>query len=255
MVLLINMNLLNGNKMDNKSNITSRSLHNISTLTAVIFALVLIVSWMVPSTRADSINPNAYSIDSKPYGLTYGQWTAKWEQWLISMPQQVSAATDSSGKNCAQNQTGPVWFLAGTVGGTAERTCTIPAAKAILFPIVNSECSYAEYPTVKTESDLVACAKQDNNRATNLLATVDGQSLQPLEKYRVTSPLFNFTFEPNNLFGAPSGPTQGVSDGFWVFLQPLSSGNHEIHFSSFTPSPSPGASPFVIDVTYHLTVH
>jgi hypothetical protein len=228
---------------------------NMSSIVGLIIGLlVLIAPSMVLSIRADNFNPNVYSIESKPYGISYGEWTAKWEQWLISMPQQINAATDTSGKNCAQNQNGPVWFLAGTTGGSVERTCTVPAGKAILFPTVNSECSYAENPTAKTAADLIICAKQDPNRTTNLQATIDGRSLLQLNKYQVMSPIFNVTFPQNNLFGAPTGPTQGVSDGFWVFLQPLSSGNHEIHFSSFTPSPSAGGSPFVIDATYHLTV-
>jgi len=237
--------------MDINSSILGQKM---SGIVAVIISFLLIMSSMAFNSRADNINPIVYSIDSKPYGVSYGEWTAKWEQWLISMPQSLNAATDSTGKNCAQNQNGPVWFLAGTAGGSAERTCTIPAGKAILFPITNSECSYAENPNIKPGSDLTACAKQDTNRATNLQATVDGHSLQQLDKYRLTSPPFNVTFAPNNLFGAPNGPTQGVADGFWVFLQQLASGNHEVHFSSFTPSSSPGGAPFVIDVTYHLIV-
>jgi hypothetical protein len=170
------------------------------------------------------------------------------------MPQQVNAAADPTGKYCAQNQNGPVWFLAGTAGGSAERTCNIPAGKAILFPVVNSECSYVENPSAKSESDLVACAKQDNNRAINLQVSMDGQKLQQLDKYRVTSPLVDATFPNNNFLGATPGHTQMVVDGFYVFLQPLSKGKHDLHFSSFTPPSSPGGQNYVVDVTYHLIV-
>jgi hypothetical protein len=195
-----------------------------------------------------------YSIGSKPYGIPYSDWTAKWEQWLISMPQQINAATDPTGSRCAHNQNGPVWFLAGTTGGSAERTCTVSAAKAILFPIVNSECSYLDTPTAKSISDLVSCAKQDPNRAINLQVTLDGRNLQQLNMYRITSPPFNATFMPNNIFGYHPGSTKVVVDGFYVFLQPLSSGKHELHFSALTPPASVGGSPFTVDVTYHLTV-
>lgn len=80
------------------------------------------------------------------------------------MPQPLNPATDPTGKNCAQNQNGPFWFLAGTTGGSAECTCTIPAGKAILFPVVGSECDYAAYPNVKSESGFVLCAQADVNR-------------------------------------------------------------------------------------------
>lgn len=222
--------------------------------TALVFASSSLIISIIPFAQADNINPGVYSIDSKPYGIPYSDWTAKWEQWLISMPQQINAATDPTGSHCAQNQNGPVWFLAGTAGGLAERTCTVPATKAILFPIVNSECSYLDTPTAKSIPDLVSCAKQDPNRAINLQVTLDGRNLQQLNKYRITSPPFNVTFVPNNLFGYHPGSTQTVADGFYVFLQPLSPGKHELHFSALTPPASVGGSPFTVDVTYHLTV-
>jgi hypothetical protein len=145
--------------------------------------------------------------------------------------------------------------LAGTSGGSAERTCTIPAGKAIFFPAISSECDYASYPNVKSESALVSCAQADDNRATNLQATLDGVNLKQLEKYRATSPLFSLTIPPHNVFGLPPGQTQGIADAFWVFLQPLAPGKHELHFSGLTPgNPTTGTANFAIDVTYHLTV-
>jgi hypothetical protein len=59
---------------------------------------------------------SVFSADSKPYNLTYGEWTAKWWQWGYSIPKNINPAYDNTGKNCAQKQNGPVWFLAGTFG-------------------------------------------------------------------------------------------------------------------------------------------
>lgn len=152
----------------------------------------------------------------------------------LSEPPASNPAIDQTGKNCGQNQNGPVWFLAGTTGGSVTRSCTIPAEKSILFPIINSECSYSEDPTLKTASDLAQCAKVQNNPSTNLQATLDGVPIQQLDKYRVTSPLFNLTFPSNNIFGSPVGTTQAVADGWYVFLHPLTPGKHELHFSGLT---------------------
>jgi hypothetical protein len=55
-----------------------------------------------------------FTTDSRPYGLTYGEWTAKWWQWAYSIPSDVHPAYDDNGKYCAEGQSGPVWFLAGT---------------------------------------------------------------------------------------------------------------------------------------------
>src|SRR5436309_708111 len=106
--------------------------------------------------RGDSINHGVFAIDSKPYGTPYTEWAGKWHQWLISVPQPLNPATDPTGSNCGQNQTGPVWFLAGTTGGSAERTCTIPSGKAILFPVISGERDYASYPAAKSEPPLVS---------------------------------------------------------------------------------------------------
>jgi hypothetical protein len=228
---------------------------DIFTIALMILGVGLVLASIILFADADSINPSVYSIDSKPHGLTYGEWAARWEQWLLSTPANINPATDQTGKYCAQNQTGPVWFLAGTPGGSAERTCTIPLGKAIFFSIINNECSYAEHPTLKSELDLAMCARAGNNQVTNLQTTVDNINLHQLDKYRVTSPLFNLAFPANNVFGAPVGTTQSIVDGFYVFLQPLSSGKHEVAFSGLTPgNPTTGTTNFAVDVKYHLTV-
>jgi hypothetical protein len=228
---------------------------NSQTVTITLLGIVTLVPSIVVFAYADNSNPGVYSVDSKPFGITYPDWTASWEQWLISQTDQANAAADTTGKFCAINQNGPVWFLAGTTGqGPVVRTCTVPHGKAILFPVVNSECSYIDNPTARSESDLIMCAKQDNNRATSLQASVDGHSLQQLDKYRVTSRLVPVTFPNGNMFGVTPGRTQIVVDGFYVFLQPLAQGDHTLRFSSFTPPASPGGANYVVDVMYHLKI-
>jgi hypothetical protein len=107
-----------------------------------------------------------------------------------------------------------------TTTGKAERACTIPTGKAILFPLVDAECSYAEYPKLKTESDLRSCAISLNDHLTHPEAIINGVSLQNQQMPRIQSPLFSFIFPENNLFGASAGPSQSVADGYYVFLQP-----------------------------------
>lgn len=75
-----------------------------------------------PSTTSDvekteAIEPRIYPPDSEPYGLTYADWSARWWQWVSSIVETDSPLNDDTGKNCGNNQSGPVWFLAGTSGG------------------------------------------------------------------------------------------------------------------------------------------
>ena len=78
---------------------------------------------------------------------------------------------------------------------------TIPAGKAILFSPINVECSYAEFPDLKTESDLRACAKSGQDLATEFEVSIDGVNLQNLQNYRIQSPLFDLTLPQDNVFG------------------------------------------------------
>jgi hypothetical protein len=123
-------------------------------------------------------NVSLFTLDSTPFGIPYNEWTAKWWEWLISIPLSQNPAADNTGEFCAknQNQTDPVWFLVGTFQGRTERTCEIPAGKGLLFPVLNLECSFAEYTNLKTDSELSQCAKEAVDKVTFVQASV----LQPL---------------------------------------------------------------------------
>jgi hypothetical protein len=99
---------------------------SILAVTAVYFLVVSITLTSSPRLQAQTVNvssdnihstPNSvFSSDSKPYNFTYGEWTARWWQWGYSIPKNINPAYDDTGKNCAQKQNDPVWFLAGTYG-------------------------------------------------------------------------------------------------------------------------------------------
>jgi hypothetical protein len=46
-----------------------------------------------------------------------------------------------------------------------------------IFTILNSECSFAEFPNLKTEEELRQCAKQMQDSVTRLAASVNDISL------------------------------------------------------------------------------
>ncbi|MGA7543100.1 MAG: hypothetical protein WBW34_08575, partial [Nitrososphaeraceae archaeon] len=89
------------------------------------FFIISIIS--SPFAQAqNNVSPNTlvFPVDSKPYGKSYAEWSAIWWQWLLSIPEDKSPAGDPTGERCETNQQGQIWFLAGTFGGAAERTCT-----------------------------------------------------------------------------------------------------------------------------------
>jgi hypothetical protein len=58
--------------------------------------------------------------------------------WGLKEPADTNPILDDTGADCRRNQHGNIWFLAGTFyGPPVERTCKIPAGKALFFPIAN----------------------------------------------------------------------------------------------------------------------
>jgi hypothetical protein len=192
-----------------------------------------------------------FTPDTSPYGLTYGQWTTKWWQWLISIPMRFNPAADESGRNASLNQTDPnVWFLAGTLGGKAvNRKCTIPVGRAILFPVINIEVNALEKPELRTDAELMRYVMKDEDDILNLDALVDGEKV-PIYRVRSDPSMFPLKIPSDNPFEVPGGRTTlATSDGYWVFLRPLCPGQHGLFFAA---SCSLGTRN--VKATYNLTI-
>ncbi len=225
---------------------------------AVVIAIGLMVL-PVASGLAQAANSGVAPPNSRPYGLSYAAWGARWWQWSYSIPLGVNtSANDPTGAQCGINQNGGVWFLAGTTGGTATRSCTIPAGEAIFFPIVDAINDYPcpepppfePAPGQSLEAFLTEGAKGFIDPVTVLEVDLDGKSFGDLFSYRATSKLFAFTgaADLTAIDSCVTGsPQLAVADGYWIMLRPLAVGGHTLHFKGSGPAIS-------TEVTYHLTI-
>jgi hypothetical protein len=226
----------------------------VTCLTAVLFIAACSTTFAKPPPgKGNEGNPGILPPQSHPYGMTYAEWSAKWWQWALPMPFDHSPLAETA--DCSEGQSGPVWFLGGSfVGAEAVRNCTVPAGKAIFFPVFNVECSTAEPVPFHgdTEAELRACAKSWVDGGTGF-CTIDGVLVQNLEAYRVQSPLFSFGPLPaNNVLVVPAGSSgQSISDGYWLMLAPLPKGGHVIDFVGIFSQANGG---FAFHITYNLTV-
>jgi len=211
----------------------------------------LLVGLLAPPASA---SPTIVGPSEKYAGKSYGQWSAAWWQWAADISGPSSPVIDSTGANCAVNQRGQVWFLAGNTGGTTSRGCTIPADKAILVPVINAECSTLE-GNGTSEQELRACAADLMDHVTATGAAIDGTAVDlgapSGGRFRFASPLFRLTFAPDNGFGVDAGTTPSVADGFWVLVRPLAAGHHTIDFQGTAVF---GDFAFQVTVHYDLTV-
>src|SRR5262249_22552324 len=98
-------------------------------------ALATALALPAAGAAANILPPN-----STAFGKTYGGWSAAWWQYVLAQPASSSPRVDPTGAGCGTGQSGRVFFLVGTSGsGTATRDgCTVPAGKALFFPLVNA---------------------------------------------------------------------------------------------------------------------
>jgi hypothetical protein len=233
----------------------SKPNHNDNRVWAVALAVALVAG---PISQVWAGNPVPPPVT--PYGMSYEEWSAKWWQWALSMPNDQNPFFDEGGNcdNGANGQLGPVWFLTGVINtsGTAVRNCTVPAGKALFFPIINVECSTLEPPPYYggNEQELIACVHADDFAFGEVFAEIDGKAVKRLDRYLVQSPMFNITVPRDNVLGVdvtedPGGFGQSVSNGYYLMLPPLRPGKHIVHFGgTYT------GFDFSLDITYNLTV-
>jgi hypothetical protein len=167
----------------------------------------------------------------EPVGLTYEYWARKWYEWVQSIKRDDNPVMDSNGSKGSLNQRGRVWFLAGTAGGTANRTSTIPSGRDIFFPIINEMSTKAQYG--KSGQELVHYCETVVNKVDNKKVIFDNDILDGinLDPYRVRTSLFSVILPENNLCGVEAGQTEAVCDGYWIMVrkEALSIGNHILY--------------------------
>jgi hypothetical protein len=219
-----------------------------------------------PADAAIDATPSpTFAPDESPYGRSLGQWAAAWWTWALELPR-----TDHpiAGGPCTAGQEGDVFFLAGNFGGAETRTCTVPAGKALMFPLLNSICwpnpESEGCDTASTDAELGLCASRifDSGPAHTMAVTLDGAVIVDPESYRASTGHFSWpppTFPESewlapalgpigpNACGIPEGDRFGVGDGYWMILRPLAPGAHVLRITASI------ANTIDIDVTYQLT--
>lgn len=189
------------------------------------------------------------------YGKTYGEWSAEWWKWALTFPKGENPVADETGEFCDSGQSGPVWFLAGTLAGAdipVTRNCTIPAGKALFYPVINSVWYDGPGDEVLTDDEvrwIMGSFSGGGDLACRISSTLDTYSTPNLAGYledplfpaespapvsarlrpivRTQSPKFTFNLPLDNILDAPMGENARlISEGFWVMLPPLTPGKH-----------------------------
>jgi hypothetical protein len=237
-------------------------------------SLVVFTMMVGSSTSAKAVSSaSVMPLSSKPFGASYGTWSARWWQYVYQFPIHnppcitgspctapiYNPLFDETGSQCSLGQSGKVWYLVGVfnVSGIVSRSCTVPSNVALFFPLVNDEFDNLCVDPPLTVDGLRQEAAQAIDTTSELHATLDGAPLSnDLFGFRVTSPVFSYTFPPEDniaqFLGCDFSGTvyPVVGDGFYLMLTPLSPGQHTINFGGTFGPPFN----FSLDITYNLTV-
>jgi hypothetical protein len=218
--------------------------------------------------------PEQQAGESPAYGKT-GKLAGAWLQWALSkpIPKNPMLGEYRGGPKCNGRPVSETpgeekwWFLAGTFGGQppgVERTCAMPAGRWLFFPVANylfiiTEPGETEELGREQANEFMKSVLTDPDLSISV--TVDGEEVLR----RADSPLVSVRVPENNVFdllfpGAVEGGSyEGLTDGLWATMPPLSKGKHTVHFELSAPNvdlnpDEPGAEGFFQENTYHLTV-
>lgn len=188
-----------------------------------------------------------------------------WVRWAMALPAFDGPISDMTGELCALGQEGPVWFLAGTRGGTVTRECEIPAGKQLFFPLINVTCVFfPEYfPTEESIEaalpDLDAWYEDWYDSVCSLTLRIDGEEVFP-DFDALYEELFVMASEPFDVelhdehfasqYGLAGGSMFATGIGHYAWIPPLTPGDHIIELGGSRC----GDAPFSTGVTYLLHV-
>ena len=198
-------------------------------------------------------------------GRTSTEWSVSWWQWAYAQPTTNHPLLyEGAGDFCSTGQpAADAFFLGPTFGGSAVRSCTVPANRTLIFPITAGEDG--DYPTdsmQRTSAQLMQATKANMDSVSSLHLELDGEPLiggavADFARFRQTA---SFSVVVPNIpdsivrtyFMIDFAGTipLAVSDGYWILMRPLSPGTHTLKFSAELSVPAP----FQSSVEYRLTV-
>ena len=175
-------------------------------------------------------------------GMSITQWGAAWWQWAFSNPDVLDDATGRFG--ALGDVGGPVFFAEGSGGGTLQQNYAIPGGQFVLLPVATYIWTIFDDGSGIC-ADIV-CAREIVNHnyidgVTNLFALIDGTPVTDFASHLVRvdagNPLI-FQVDTGIPFvpGQYSGVVDAVQGGYWLMLEPLSAGLHQISFGGTAPN-------------------
>jgi len=198
---------------------------------------------------------NVYAQGSTVDGHSLGEWAQAWSKYVYETPAPTNPLHDATGALAAANQPKGVFFLAGSDStAKVDRTVTVKPGTKLFIPVLTN--IWITLPTDEpiTIGQIREFLDQQMDTTTGAFLTIDGKAVSDVASHREVDPNpsgFTTNLPADNIFGVPAGSyPKSATDGIFVMAQPLTPGQHTIHFGGTIPA----AGNFTLDVTYHVNV-
>jgi hypothetical protein len=197
---------------------------------------------------AVATSSEVFSTNDNPFGRAYSEWVIDWWKWWITNVQDAEteklAGLQENG--CLLHHQGAVVMLLDTaVGGSINQKCKISSEQGILIPIWTGECDQATQGHFDDSfKQLTECAREyDVGRVTGQV-NIDGKQVARLSATdlkthysqnvsEINTPQFNATFKEGGVMDVVRfGTFPTVAHGWFVFLKPLSPGQHSVYYEN-----------------------
>jgi hypothetical protein len=185
-------------------------------------------------------------------GLSYGQWAAIWDNWLMSEDPDNSARKDilflrgNIDYRPVASVNGLPRFLdrRSTFTRTGENAEMIFDSTAILIPVLTARYSIGDIydgRKIKDEYELRGAVNRDTDESLAIWATImhdkkTSKIADDLNTYRIESPLFKLSISHKSKLRLrtqdPSEPGiyDSVVGGFFLIIRSFAEGNYRIQF-------------------------
>jgi hypothetical protein len=250
---------------------------------AVLFAISLISPIFFGSlgftSKQIAYGLEFYDENEKPSGISYDDLVAKFWNWDIG--QNNDQATPKP-NGCLINKVDSMVMLMNTanVVSPPPQVCKISPDDGIMIPLWIGWCDTGSNGRTSTDEQLLKCAGEQNLGFIKSDIKVDGVSVGKLDvtrslisgslNYKINVPLgniidfsstkgFALTIPADTHFPKQQpGRWRADSQGYWIFLRQLPTGEHTIYYNvRVTPTgpvTSPGTNPHFADITYKIQV-
>lgn len=240
-------------------------------IAVVIIAFVSISVFQYTVTYAVEV----YTKYDSPFGIPLDVWISKWWTWWITPSVDQFDERGAPKSSCLINNSEQmVMLIDTTVGSGIHQTCKISSQQGIIINLWSGffEASKPEYDNYTYEQLSKAAREQVNLGTVTGSVKVDGTPVAKLDEvlsmtggslnYKVNlmenvtevySKGFNITIpEDTHMPDQTPGTWRSGAHGWFVFLQPLSGGNHTIEYNVNVKNP--GQPDTIGDITYNMKV-